>query len=103
MGMYRVRRSDVFKKWHLKLKDRVAKALIDARINRLEQGNPGDCRPVGDGVSEMRIFYGPGYRVYFMESGMDVVVLLCGGDKATQKQDITNAKAIAVQYKEQEK
>ncbi len=70
------------------------------RVDRLALGNPGDVKPVGEGVSEMRVDYGLGYRVYFYQSGMAIVVLLCGGDKATQAADITNAKAIAAGWKE---
>lgn len=72
------------------------------RIDRLAGGNPGDVRPVGEGVSEMRISYGPGYRVYFIRRGAVLVVLLCGGDKSTQARDIEAAKTIAAQWKEQE-
>lgn len=70
------------------------------RVDRLALGNPGDVKPVGKGVSEMRVDYGPGYRVYFYQSGAAIIVLLCGGDKATQAADITHAKAIAARWKE---
>ncbi len=70
------------------------------RMRRLSLGNPGDVKPVGEGISEMRIDYGPGYRVYFMRRGPVVVALLCGGDKGSQERDIALAKAIAVQWKE---
>jgi len=69
-------------------------------IRRLSLGNPGDVKPVGEGISEMRIDYGPGYRVYYQRRGMLVAILLCGGDKSTQDQDIVQAKAIAAQWKD---
>ncbi|MBP1151344.1 MULTISPECIES: type II toxin-antitoxin system RelE/ParE family toxin [unclassified Methylocaldum] len=82
------------------LKDRRAVARIQARLDRLASGNPGDIKPVGEGISEMRINYGPGYRVYFMQRGPVVVVLLCGGDKSSQDRDIACAKVIAAQWKD---
>ena len=75
-------------------------ARIAARIDRLALGNPGDVKPVGSGISEMRIDYGPGYRVYFMQRGLAVVVILCGGDKKTQAADIKRAIKIAADWKE---
>lgn len=93
-----VRRSDVFKKWIKKLRDERARYRINARIKRLETGNPGDVEPVGEGISEMRIDYGPGYRVYYKEVGLEIIILLCGGDKRTQDEDIQNAKKIIVAY-----
>jgi len=75
-------------------------ARIAARIDRLALGNPGDVKPVGSGISEMRIDYGPGYRVYFMQRGSVVVVILCGGDKKTQAADIKRAIKIAADWKE---
>jgi putative addiction module killer protein len=77
------------------LRDSQARRRIQARIDRLEIGNPGDVRPVGSGVSEMRIDYGPGYRVYFIQRGIALVVLLAGGDKRTQQQDIATAFELA--------
>jgi putative addiction module killer protein len=77
------------------LSDSRARARIAARIDRLALGNPGDVAPVGEGVSEMRIHYGPGYRVYFVQRGAALVVLLCGGDKSTQAGDIRTAKQLA--------
>jgi putative addiction module killer protein len=79
----------------LGLRDREARARITVRIRRLSLGNPGDVKPVGSGVSEMRIDYGPGYRVYFIRRGDTVVVLLCGGDKRTQDRDIARALELA--------
>jgi putative addiction module killer protein len=81
-----------------KLKDARAIFRINARIKRLENGNPGDVEPAGEGISEMRIDYGPGYRVYYKEIGKEIILLLCGGDKTTQQEDIKNAKRVAVAY-----
>jgi putative addiction module killer protein len=90
-----VRETDVFGAWFAGLRDREARARIAVRIRRLSLGNPGDVKPVGSGVSEMRIDYGPGYRVYFVRRGNTVVVLLCGGDKGSQDRDITRALELA--------
>ena len=90
----------VFDAWYQSLQDRQAARRIQARIDRAEDGNFGDCQPVGDGVSEMRIHYGPGYRVYFMQRGLEIVILLAGGDKSTQRQDIDAAHQLARQLKE---
>ena len=90
-----VRQTDVFIDWFAGLRDREARARITARIRRLSLGNPGDVKPVGSGVSEMRIDYGPGYRVYFVRRGDMVVVLLCGGDKRNQDRDIARALELA--------
>lgn len=88
-------KSETFDTWLSDLRDRQARARIQARITRLAHGNPGDVKPVGHGVSEMRIDYGPGYRVYYLQDGPVVVVLLCGGDKRTQVADIRRAHEIA--------
>jgi putative addiction module killer protein len=93
--MVEVRQTDIFTEWFAELRDREARARIAARIRRLSLGNPGDVRPVGRGVSEMRIDYGPGYRVYFVGRGDMVVVLLCGGDKRHQERDIARALELA--------
>lgn len=93
--MIEVRETDTFTEWLARLKDEVAKAKIAARIRRLAFGNPGDVAPVGQGVSELRIHYSPGYRVYFVRKGAALVILLCGGDKSTQSRDIKQAKALA--------
>jgi len=98
--MIEIIKTDVFDRWLRGLRDTQARARIAARIRRLSLGNPGDVKPVGEGVSELRISYGPGYRVYYITRGPIVVVLLCGGDKATQTRDIDQAKAIAAQWKE---
>lgn len=90
-----IRQTDVFVAWFEGLKDRAARARITARIRRLSLGNPGDVKPVGQGVSEMRIDYGPGYRVYFVQRGEALVILLCGGDKRDQSRDIARALELA--------
>lgn len=95
--MIEVRKTAIFTKWFDSLKDRKAKARIQARIDRVELGNFGDVAPVGEGVSELRIFYGPGYRVYFVQRNSTVVILLSGGDKTSQQSDIAKAKEIAKQ------
>lgn len=90
-----IRQTDVYARWFERLRDRRARARIDIRIRRLSLGNPGDVRPVGDGVSEMRIDYGPGYRVYYVSRGESLVVLLAGGDKRSQARDIATARELA--------
>lgn len=95
--MIEVHTTAQFRKWFNSLKDRRAKARIQARIDRLELGHLGDAEPVGEGVSELRIFYGPGYRVYFVQRNSVVVILLSGGDKGSQQADIAKAKVIAKQ------
>jgi putative addiction module killer protein len=98
--MYELIKSETFDHWLSGLRDRNAKARIEVRIRRLGLGNPGDVKPVGEGVSEMRIDYGPGYRVYFQKRGSVLIILLCGGDKKTQDKDILTAKSIAAQWSE---
>ena len=95
--MLEIRTTATFDKWFTNLKDRRARARIQVRIDRMQLGHFGDISPVGDGVSEMRIFYGPGYRVYFIQRKNEVVILLSGGDKRTQSKDIARAKELAVQ------
>jgi putative addiction module killer protein len=90
-----VNRTLEFSAWLKSLRDTQARARIVARIRRLELGNPGDVTPVGDGVSEMRIHYGGGYRIYFVRRGEELIILLCGGDKSSQRSDIAAAKALA--------
>ena len=90
-----IRQTDVFVDWFARLRDREARARISVRIRRLSIGNPGDVKPVGAGVSEMRINYGPGYRIYFVRRRSAVVILLCGGDKRTQNRDIARALDLA--------
>ena len=89
--MIEIRQTETYADWFADLRDRQARARIDVRIRRLSLGNPGDVRPVGEGVSELRIDYGPGYRVYFVQRGLTLVILLAGGDKRTQNQDIQTA------------
>lgn len=98
--MIEVRKTAQFTKWFDSLKDRKGRARIQARIDRVEMGHFGDAEPVGEGVSELRIFYGPGYRVYFVQSNAVVVILLSGGDKDSQQADIAKAKEIARQLEE---
>lgn len=93
--MFEVRRSAVFEAWLRGLTDKTAAAIVARRIRRIAMGNLGDAKSVGDGVSELRIHHGPGYRVYFTRRGNTVIVLLCGGDKGSQSRDITQAKALA--------
>jgi len=90
-----VRQTDEFSDWLSRLRDQRAVAKIAARIDRLALGNAGDVEPAGSGVSELRIHYGPGYRVYFTRLGAQIVILLCGGDKTTQQTDIDLAKKLA--------
>jgi putative addiction module killer protein len=90
-----IRETAAFSQWFASLRDHKARARIDVRIRRLSLGNPGDARPVGSGVSELRIDYGPGYRVYYVQRREVLVILLCGGDKPTQARDILTAKTLA--------
>lgn len=93
--MIDVRQTDVYAKWFDGLRDRAAQARVNARVRRLSLGNPGDVKPVGKGVSELRIDYGPGYRIYFVQRGNTVIILLAGGDKRTQDRDIKAAIDLA--------
>ena len=90
---------DLFARWLEELADRQARARIKTRIDRVSLGNFGDVEPVGEAVSELRIDWGPGYRVYFARVGKTILLLLCGGDKRTQRRDIENAKAYFEDYK----
>ena len=100
--MREILKSATFQKWYGGLRDRQTRARIDSRIGRLRQGNPGDAKLLTGtgGVYELRINYGPGYRVYFIHRGMTIAVLLCGGDKRTQASDITQATEMAKSWKE---
>jgi putative addiction module killer protein len=93
--MVEIRRTDVFAKWIDEIKDVRGRALILVRIERLATGNPGNVKPVGEGVSEMRIDYGPGYRVYYKKQGQKFIILLAGGDKNSQAKDIKTALRLA--------
>ncbi len=93
--MIEVRQTEAFSGWLRRLQDGRAKARIAARIERMALGNQGDAKSVGNGVMEMRIAYGPGYRIYYVRRGAEIVILLCGGDKRTQRQDIKRAQELA--------
>lgn len=93
--MIEIKQTEIYQKWESKLKDSKTKALIAARLFRLANGLPGDVSPVGQGVSELRIHYGPGYRIYFKQKGNEIIILLCAGEKSTQSQDIKLAKKLA--------
>jgi len=90
-----IRQTETYANWFSSLRDRKARARIDVRIRRLSLGNPGDVKPIGGGVSELRIDYGPGYRVYFVQRGVTVILLLAGGNKRTQDRDIKKALELA--------
>ncbi len=93
--MVYIRYTEIYMKWQEKLRDNTARAHIARRVERLKEGNPGDVKPVGGGVSEMRINYGPGYRIYYKQVESVVYLLLCGGDKSTQHKDIALALRLA--------
>ena len=100
--MYSIEKTEVFDKWLRKLKDQRAKAKILFRIQRIEEhGNFGDCEPIGEGISELRIHYAKGYRVYLKEHGGTIVLLLNGGTKSTQQKDIEKAKNLWSNYKDE--
>lgn len=92
--MIELKQTETFKKWENKLKDRQARAIISARLFRLANGLLGDIAPIGNGISELRIHYGPGYRIYFCQTGHEIILLLCGGDKGSQARDIEIAKKM---------
>jgi putative addiction module killer protein len=93
--MIEIRETETYSRWFERLRDRQAKARINIRIRRLSMGNPGEVKAVGEGVSELKLTYGPGYRVYFIQVGQEFVVLLAGGDKSSQVDDISMAKKLA--------
>jgi putative addiction module killer protein len=93
--MIEIRETEIYSRWFKSLRDRQARARIDIRVRRLSMGNPGDVKPVGQGVSELRIDYGSGYRVYFIRRGETLIILLAGGDKKTQERDIKIALNLA--------
>lgn len=94
-------KSDDFAEWIDKLRDRAGAAQVLRRLARLERGNPGNVAPVGKGLSELKIDFGPGYRVYFGQRGEELVIILCGGDKSSQDHDIEVAKLLWSEWKEQ--
>ena len=98
--MIDLKQTETFRKWRAKLKDERARAAIASRLARLAYGHTGDAEPVGQGISELRIHYGAGYRVYFQRRGPVIIVLLCGGDKSTQAKDIKTAKRLANEWSE---
>ena len=98
--MIELKQTHAFVKWESRLKDKRARTMIASRLMRLAEGLPGDVEPVGEGVSELRIHYGPGYRVYFQRRGNLLIVLLCGGDKSSQPRDIATAKELAKNWSE---
>ena len=100
--MIEIKQTETFRSWEARLRDRRARTLIATRVMRLAEGLPGDVAPVGEGVSELRIHHGPGYRIYFQKRGNVLVVLLCGGDKGTQARDIAMAKKLAQEWSEQD-
>lgn len=93
--MVEIKQTETFRKWRTGVKDERARVLIASRLDRLAYGLAGDVQAVGQGISELRIHYGPGYRIYFQQSAGAIIVLLCGGDKSTQARDIKTAKRIA--------
>jgi putative addiction module killer protein len=99
--MIEFKQTETFRKWRLRLRDERARALIASRLDLLAFGNAGDVRPVGQGISELRIDYGPGYRVYLLRWGEEIIILLCGGDKDTQENDIKTAKRLAKEWREE--
>ena len=100
--MIEIRKTDIFVRWLDELGDLQARARVLVRIERLAAGNPGDAEPVGEGVSELRINYGPGYRVYFKQRGRELIILLAGGDKSPQARDIKTALRLARNLQEQQ-
>lgn len=93
-----LKQTETFRKWWTKLKDDRARGLIFSRLDRLAHGHTGDVEPVGQGISELRIHYGPGYRVYFQKHESTLIILLCGGDKSTQSKDIKTAQHLAKEW-----
>lgn len=96
------KQTEIFRKWRLRLRDQRIRALIASRLDRLAFGNACDVRPVGQGVSELRIDHGPGYRIYFVKRGKTIIILLSGGDKSTQAKDIKMAKRLAAEWREED-
>ncbi|MGK6314608.1 type II toxin-antitoxin system RelE/ParE family toxin [Neorhizobium sp. DT-125] len=98
--MFELKQTEAFRKWRTGLRDDRARAMIASRLDRLAFGHAGDVAPVGDGISELRIHYGPGYRIYFQQRGNLLIVLLCGGDKSSQARDIKLAKKLSQEWSE---
>jgi putative addiction module killer protein len=96
----KIKQTETFRIWEGKLRDRRARTIIASRIMRLSEGLLGDAPSVGDGVRELRIHYGPGYRIYFQQSGNTVIILLCGGNKSSQRRDIITAKQLALNWEQ---
>lgn len=96
--MIEIRKTDIFTRWLDNLSDIRARARVQARLERLACGNPGDAEPIGEGISELRIHYGPGYRVYFKQRGRELILLLAGGDKSTQARDIKTALRLGREF-----
>jgi len=99
--MVELKQTETFRRWRTRLKDERTRVLIASRLDRLAFGNAGDVRPVGQGISELRIDYGPGYRIYFQKRGSTIIILLCGGDKSTQANDIKTAKRLSSEWSEE--
>ena len=100
--MIELKQTETFRKWRVRLKDERARAVIASRLDRLAFGNAGDVKPVGQGISELRVDYGPGYRIYFHKRGNTIMILLCGGDKSTQAKDIKTAQKLAKEWSEED-
>lgn len=100
--MIELKQTETFRKWRVRLKDERARAVIASRLDRLAFGNAGDVKPVGQGISELRVDYGPGYRIYFHKRGNTIMILLCGGDKSTQAKDIKTAQRLAKEWSEED-
>ncbi len=98
--VFELKQTQTFQKWRTRLRDERARALIASRLDRLAYGHAGDVEPVGQGISELRIHYGPGYRIYFQKQGSTIIILLCGGDKSTQAKDIKAAKRLMDEWSE---
>ncbi len=98
--MVELKQTETFRKWRQRLKDQRARGLIASRLDRLAYGHAGDVTAVGQGISELRIHHGPGYRIYFQQRGEEIIILLCGGNKSTQAKDIKTAKQLAAEWSE---
>ena len=96
--MFELKQTEIFRRWREALRDQRASAAVASRLNRLAYGLTGDVQPIGEGISELRIHYGPGYRIYLKRRGNTLIILLCGGDKATQSSDIRTAKRLAQEW-----